>query len=195
MASRGGVAEWTIAAVLKTAVARATVGSNPTPSASEARLPATATSPWHSRPTRVRRILATIGITILAMGMAVTVSWSAIGIRGEGFGLDPDSLIRPSRLAIYGIQFVLVGVIGYGVTRWRLAGESLSRVALVMAAAWIGQGLVLTAVGEPIVANEIDPSNAWYFWLVATAGPLQPLVALLGGLPALRRPRIASTQL
>jgi predicted cation transporter len=58
-------------------------------------------------------------------------------------------------------------------------------LVLVMACAWIGQGLVLAAIGEPLIANEIELSNAWYFWLVATAGPIQPLAGVIGGSIAL----------
>jgi hypothetical protein len=36
-------------------------------------------------------------------------------------------------------------------------------------------------IGEPIVANELDPAIAWYYWLAATAGPLQPVVAFSAG--------------
>jgi hypothetical protein len=129
------------------------------------------------------------------MGVAVAVSWFTIGIRGDGFGLDPASLTRPSRLAIYGIQFVLVGLIGRALARWRLRGESLTTLAIVMAAAWIGQGIVLTLIGRWFVANEINAINAWYFWLVATAGPLQPLVAFVGGWAALKRPIVGRRQL
>jgi hypothetical protein len=49
-----------------------------------------------------------------------------------------------------------------------------------MLSGWIGEGIVLTLIGG-LIANELNPLNAWWFWLVATAGPMQPLVAILGG--------------
>lgn len=135
----------------------------------------------------MRRELGASAIALLGMGTAVAASWLAIGIRGDSFGLDPASLLRPSRLAIYAIQLLLVGLIGYGLARASLPDASIAALAAIMAAAWVGEGLVLTAVGRWLVANEINPLNAWYFWLVATAGPIQPLVATLGGVLGRRR--------
>jgi hypothetical protein len=44
----------------------------------------------------------------------------------------------------------------------------------------------LSRCGAPLVANELDPEIAWYYWLVATAGPIQPAVAFSGGWLGLR---------
>jgi hypothetical protein len=130
----------------------------------------------------VRRHLATIALATLALGIAVTASWFAVGRGAAYVGLDPESMTRPSRLVIYGVQFVLIALIGYALARTRLREEPMRTVALVMVAAWIGEGIVLSVAGG-LVANELGPFNGWYFWLVATAGPLQPLVAVLGAWP------------
>ena len=134
----------------------------------------------------MRRYLATTAIATIGMGVTVAVSWLAIGIRSESFGLDPASMMRPSRVAIYLIQFALVGLVGVAVRRMRLRNTSMPTFATVMAAGWLGEGAVLTVLGESLVANELDLQVAWYFWLVATAGPIQPLIAILGGWIAVR---------
>jgi hypothetical protein len=44
----------------------------------------------------------------------------------------------------------------------------------------------LSRCGAPLVANELDPEIARSYWLVATAGPIQPAVAFSGGWLGLR---------
>ncbi|HEX7196972.1 MAG TPA: hypothetical protein VF364_09105, partial [Candidatus Limnocylindria bacterium] len=95
------------------------------------------------------------------------------------------ALVTP-RLAVYGSQFVLVAALLAWQARRRLRGTSPGMLAVLVTAAWLGEGAVLTVIGEPLVANELDPEIAWYFWLVATAGPLQPAVAFAGGWLGLR---------
>jgi hypothetical protein len=53
---------------------------------------------------------------------------------------------------------------------------------------------VLTLIGGNFVANELDPEIAWYYWLAATAGPLQPMVGIVGAWVGIRaRPRAEKT--
>ncbi len=117
------------------------------------------------------------------MGIAVVISWMTFalpfGPLSDSFGLDPESLIRPRRLGIYATQFTLVAVLGFVVgSRW-LPGVRAPALASGFALGWVLEGVVLTVIGAPLVANEIAPDRAWYYWLVATAGPLQPVVAFL----------------
>jgi hypothetical protein len=128
----------------------------------------------------VTRHLPTVAILTLGMGVAVTVSWFSFG-RVDSYSLDPAAMVSPSRLLVYGSQFLLVAVFLYWQTRSRLRGASPALLTVLVTAAWLGEGVVLTVIGEPLVANELDPEIAWYFWLVATAGPLQPVVAFAGG--------------
>lgn len=124
-----------------------------------------------------------VAILTMGMGTAVAASWLAVVLPFglvDSFGLDPESMTRPRRLAVYALQFVLVGGIGYAAgRRWPL-GRSVSPLAGTLALAWVLEGVVLTVIGARLVANEITPDRAWYFWLVATAGPLHPAMAFLG---------------
>jgi hypothetical protein len=116
----------------------------------------------------------------LGMGIAVAISWFAVALPFglvDSFGLDLESMTRPRRLAIYALQVALVAGIGFAAGgRW-LSGLSVRALAASVVLAWLLEGVVLTIIGDPLVANEIDPGRAWYYWLVATAGPLQPIAA------------------
>ena len=127
-------------------------------------------------------------VMTLGMGIAVTISWFAFG-RGDSFGLEPDDLLTQRRLWTYGSQFVLISGCLYALTRTRLRALSAVTLWALVTSAWLLEGVVLTVIGEPLVANELDPQVAWYFWLVATAGPLQPLAAFVGGWLGLRHVR------
>jgi hypothetical protein len=116
----------------------------------------------------------------LGLGIAVAISWFAVALPFglvDSFGLDLESMTRPRRLAIYALQVALVAGIGFAAGgRW-LSGLSVRALAATVVLAWVLEGAVLTIIGDPLVANEIDPDRAWYYWLVATAGPLQPIAA------------------
>jgi hypothetical protein len=130
-------------------------------------------------------------VMTLGMGLAVTVSWFAFG-RGDTYGLEPLDVLTQRRLWIYGSQFVVIGAFLYALTRTRLQAVSAVTLWASVTSAWLLEGVVLTVIGAPLVANELDPHVAWYFWLVATAGPLQPVAAFVGGWLGLRQTRIAS---
>lgn len=132
-----------------------------------------------------------VAATTLFMGIAVTISWMAFG-RGDPYGLGPDDMLTQQRLWIYGSQFLLIGAGLYALARtWFRRWSAVTLLASVTLA-WLLQGLLLTVLGERLVANELDPPIAWYFWLVATAGPLQPIAAFVGGWLGLRRVQTAS---
>jgi len=131
------------------------------------------------------RVIA--GLT-LGMGVAVAISWFLFFRDVDNFGLDPASLVRFPRWAIYAVQYLMVAVLLYAVTRRWLRGVTNASLAGAVTVAWVLQGAVLTVIGAPLVANELDPEIAWYYWLVATGGPLQPAAAFAGGWLALRVP-------
>ena len=135
----------------------------------------------------LRRHLSSLAILTLGMGAAVTVSWLAFARPLGPFGLDAAALVHPTRLTIYGVQFVLVGLLAYWLARTRRL-ETRALAGLIIAA-WLGEGLVLTLIGEPLVANELTPDIAWYYWIVATGGPLQATAAFIGGWFGLRHTR------
>jgi hypothetical protein len=51
-------------------------------------------------------------------------------------------------------------------------------LAVVAVGGWLGEYLVLAS---GLLADELNPLNAWFYWLLATAGPVQPVAAWLGG--------------
>ena len=143
----------------------------------------------------LRRHLRSLTILTLGMGAAVTISWFAFARPLPPLGLDPASVLHPTRLTIYGVQLILVGILTFWHARTGLRAATDLTLAWLVIAAWLGQGLVLTLIGEQVVANALSPAVAWYYWIVATAGPLQPLAAFIGGWLALRRARAAASEL
>jgi len=117
----------------------------------------------------------------------VTTAWFAFAeYRSESFSLDPGSMLRPSRLLVYAAQYLIIAVSVFWIVRRRMRTSASLSLAVAVVAAWIGEGIILTVFGGSLVANELDPEIAWYYWLVATAGPLQPAVAFLAGWLGLR---------
>lgn len=125
------------------------------------------------------------GLT-LVFGLIVGVSWTIVGGRIAWQG-GLESVIRDAWLPLYGLQAAFAaGVVFAFVQRTRV--RSVVRLLGLVVGAWLGQLVVLTVAGG-LLANEIDPTNAWFFWFVATGGPVQPIAAILGGLVALRLDR------
>lgn len=127
---------------------------------------------------------ATVAVLMLGMGIAVTISWFAFG-RGDPYGLEPHHTLTLRRLTIYGSQFLAVGAFVFILVRTRLGAWSPVTLWAAVTSAWLLEGIVLTVMGT-VVANELSPIVAWYFWLVATGGPLQPVAAFVGGWLGLR---------
>jgi hypothetical protein len=71
--------------------------------------------------------------------------------------------------------------IGFVAARWIGSAATPGLIVLLMFAAWIGELVLLTVFGT-LVANELTPLVAWYYWLLATGGPLQPIAASVGGM-------------
>jgi len=140
--------------------------------------------PTRNRSARLRPF--DVAILTIGMGIAVTISWVIFFRRVDSYSLDLDSMIRPGRLLVYATQFLLVGGFAYALARGRLRRLAAPTLAAGVTSGWLMQGVVLTVIGAPLVANELDPEIAWYCWLVATAGPLQPAVAFVGGWFGLR---------
>jgi hypothetical protein len=119
----------------------------------------------------------TLAILTLALGATVPVSWLAFGGRLAAIG--PDRALEQAGPWIYGSQAVLAAVIGAAAALRLGRGVSVVTLILLMFGAWLGELVVLT-LGGNLVANEIDPPVAWFWWLLATAGPIQPLAASAG---------------
>lgn len=127
---------------------------------------------------------SSVSTLTIAMGVAVAVSWLWFG-RGDPLSLEPHHMLTVRRLAIYGSQFLGIAAFVFLMVRLQLRAWSAVKLWAEVSVAWLGQGVVLTLIGT-FVANELTPIVAWYFWLVATAGPLQPIAGFVGGWLALR---------
>ena len=133
--------------------------------------------------------LRTLVLLTLALGTTVAASWLVFGGRAA-FG-GPDRVLEQFWPAIYGSQALLAALCGLWVGR---VEPSRVWMLTLVTGAWLGELLALT-LGGHLLANELDPPVAWFYWWMATGGPLQPVAASAGGLLAgrcsdliLRRP-------
>ena len=128
-----------------------------------------------------RSALSLLNLTLL-LGSTVAASWLIFG--GGAAFRGPDRVLRESWPLIYSSQAILAAGLTWLVMR-REAVSRMTDVLVLVSGAWIGELIALT-VGGNLLANEIDPANAWVFWWMGTGGPLQPIAALVGGLIRLR---------
>lgn len=118
----------------------------------------------------------------LGLGATVAVSWFLLG--GSVAFRGPIPVFRESWPAIYGFEAVLAAVGLFMFVRLAPPQRPV-RLALLIGAAWIGEFAVVF-VGGTMFANELVPGVAWFYWILGTGGPIQPLAALAGGLLAIR---------
>jgi hypothetical protein len=133
-----------------------------------------------------------VGVPLLTLGLGVTVAVSWFGFGGRAAFQGPGRVLGESWPMIYSAEAIMAAVGTF--TFAKLAGPLLptSLIAYVVAA-WIGEWLVLL-IGGQLFSGELVPEVSWYYWLIGTAGPVQPVAAALGGLLALRgRPRPVAT--
>lgn len=129
---------------------------------------------------------ASIAVLTLALGTTVAVSWFVVG--GSAAYRGPMPVLRESWLPLFGLESLLAAGIVFAFVSW--TGErSDRRLVTLVIGAWLGQLLVLT-FGGTLFAGELGPGVAWFYWLIGTGGPTQPIAGLLGGFAAIRlRPR------
>jgi hypothetical protein len=137
--------------------------------------------------TRMRKALASplgqIAMLTLGLGATVAVSWLVVGGRLAAQG--PMPTLETRSVPLFAFQSVLAA----GVTALfvGLSGErAWRRIVGLVIGAWLGELVVLTVGGSVLVANELVPTVAWFYWLIGTGGPIQPIAAITGGLAAIR---------
>lgn len=131
----------------------------------------------------LRQTWVAVAVGTLGLGATVAASWLMFG--GSASFLGPVRALESAWPAIYASQAALAaaGTFLYQ----RAAGPiPIQRLTLIVAAAWIGELAVLYFAGT-LFAGELTSDVAWFFWLIGTGGPIQPLAAILGGWLALRR--------
>jgi hypothetical protein len=112
-----------------------------------------------------------------------TTTALAFYLVGGTLALRGPFVLYQSWPLIYLLEAVFVAAVMFVVGRLfidRLTNRTL--VAIVLAA-WIGQYLFLAS---RVLADELNPLSAGWFWLLATGGPLQPAAAFVGGWFGLR---------
>lgn len=133
------------------------------------------------RPTSATLVGTTAALTV-ALGVATVVVWAIVG--GLTVVQGPGATWAAAWPSIAALQVLAAALIG------GLAGRRSTVpdrwLAIAIAAAWLGEWLVL-AVGGRLLADELTPVVAAPIWWMATAGPLQPIAALAGGWLARRR--------
>lgn len=128
----------------------------------------------------MRLCVALILVLTLALGLCVAASLYIVGGRVALLG---PGVVERSWPLIYLLQALFAAGLLFGVARAGRDRLHLGRVAVVVVGAWLGQYLVLAS---GILADELNPVNATYYWILATGGPLQPIAALVGGALGLR---------
>lgn len=132
---------------------------------------------------QLRRPWVAVVVGTLGLGATVAASWFLFG--GSTAFRGPIRVLEESWPVIYASQAALAA--GGTFVYQRLAGPlPMARLALIVAGAWIGEFAVLYFAGT-LFAGELTGDIAWFFWLIGTGGPIQPLAALFGGWIALRR--------
>jgi hypothetical protein len=129
---------------------------------------------------RAVHAMRSIAVLTLLFGVVVATSWLPFGRRA--FGGAPEAVLASAWPLVYGPLVLLTAGIGFGYAQRRR--PTWRRAAGVVIGAWLGELVVLSLAGG-LLANEIGPLNAWFYWLLATGGPLQPAAGLLGVLVAL----------
>src|SRR6188472_3495280 len=110
-----------------------------------------------------------IRITLLALSLGATVVISWVTVRGPSVLNGPGPFLDTTWYAIWSIQAVLAGAIGFIAGRAWSRDASPGRLSALVVAAWVGELLVVTIIG-PFLSNDLDLMHSPFVWLVATGG-------------------------
>jgi hypothetical protein len=117
------------------------------------------------------------GVLTVVLGGCVAVAWFVFG--GSASFRGPIRALEDSWPLIYGGQAVLAGLVGIVAARPLVARLGWGGAAAAVVAAWIGEWFALL-VGGRLLAGELMPESSWFYWVIGTGGPLQPIAALVG---------------
>jgi hypothetical protein len=114
-----------------------------------------------------------------SLGTTVVASWMVV--RGASVFGGPGPFLDPTWYLVWAVQATLASVVGMVAGRsWGRESSNTSLVAMVTLA-WLGE-LVVAALLTPVLSGDLRLFHAPWVWLVATAGPVQPLAAIVGTL-------------
>ncbi len=115
----------------------------------------------------------------------MAVSWLAFG--GTASFRGPIRALEDAWPLIYTGQALFAAIVGFVAAPFLAAAFGRRGTVLAVVAAWVGEFLVLFFAGT-LFAGELVPEVAWFYWLIGTGGPLQPIAALVGASVTSRRP-------
>ena len=133
----------------------------------------------------VLRSVATVLALTLILGATVAISWLAFG--GSAAFRGPIRALEDAWPLIYGSQALFAAVVGFVAAPFLARAFGRRGAVLAILAAWVGEFFVLF-FGGTLFAGELVPEVAWFYWIIGTAGPLQPIAALVGASVTSRRP-------
>jgi hypothetical protein len=123
------------------------------------------------------RAATIVGLLTLALGGTVAVAWLAFG--GSASFRGPIRALEDGWPLIYGGEAVFAAIVGFVAARSLVDVFGRRGAMAAILAAWVGEFVVLL-VGGRLIAGELLPEFSWFYWVIGTAGPLQPIAALLG---------------
>lgn len=120
---------------------------------------------------------ALLGALVMTFALGFSTASAFFLIGGRLALMGPYVLAREWPL-IYTLVLIFAALVGIGMG-WLMTSRSRVWLALVVLGGWVGE---YTVVGSGVLAEELTFLNAWGIWLLATAGPLQPVFAWLGAI-------------
>jgi hypothetical protein len=139
--------------------------------------------PVVSAVTRSSLVLPWVAVPLLTLGLGATVAVSWFVFGGSAAFRGPERALRDAWAMIYGAEAILAAAGTFVFARMAAPLPPTWLIAYVVAA-WIGELLVLL-LGGRLFSGELVPEVSWYYWLIGTGGPAQPVAAAIGGLVAL----------
>jgi hypothetical protein len=134
--------------------------------------------PMTARSLRLPEI-AVHGILLsLLLGAVTGTVWLLVGGREASQG-GYLNVVRDDGVLLYGALALASGAIGYLIGRGPWRDRSLRWRFVVIAFAWLVDGVILVVLGRRL-ADELDPPLAFIAWLIATGVGLQPLATAAG---------------
>ncbi len=121
-------------------------------------------------------------ITTIVLGGTVAFGWLAWGAIDDIPSLLPRIQVEAA-LPLLVLLAVAAGLAMAVLVRMSWPDLTVQELVITVVLAWLAEAALVVLVG-PVLADEIDPANAWWFWLLATGFGMQPVGALLGGLVA-----------
>ncbi|MBA2570218.1 MAG: hypothetical protein H0V04_03445 [Chloroflexi bacterium] len=121
-------------------------------------------------------------ITTIVLGGTVEFGWLAWGAIDDIPSLLPRIQVEAA-LPLLVLLAVAAGLAMAVLVRMSWPDLTVQELVITVVLAWLAEAALVVLVG-PVLADEIDPANAWWFWLLATGFGMQPVGALLGGLVA-----------